>query len=199
MLFSLTWFIFNMPLLKLPKPVILLAGLLCLSSCLSLVSLVQLQKLSGGLEPEVKPAEVSQSPLFSEKIVVDIQGAVTRPGVYEIPEESRLLAALNSAEGLAEHADRYQIAKSFNLAKPLVDGEKIYIPSIGEESGNAQTNSLISINSAGETELELLPGVGPVTAAKIIERRPYSSLEDLVSRKALGEKTLEKIINLITL
>jgi len=189
-----------MPFLKLPKPIIVIVVLLCLSSILSLSAIIRLGQLTSSFTPTEPRIKVSHSPIFSNKIVVDIQGAVTKPGVYQIKEESRLLDALNAAGGLSSQADRYLLAKTFNLAKLLADGEKIYLPSLGEASGDLDVQgALVSMNSASKTQLELLPGIGPITAAKIIERRPYSTFADLVSRKALGQKTLEKIIDQITL
>ena len=201
--FWLNWFIGSMDLAKLPKPLLILGGLLLLSSVASLGAIAKLATLEHSLTPNSSPSsqiQLSQSATLAQNLVIDLQGAVSKPGVYEIKTGSRLIDALKLAGGLAEAADRYSVAKTFNLAKLLSDGEKIYIPALGELNGSTDnTNTLISINSASLTQLELLPGVGPVTAAKIVERRPYSSVEDLVSRRAIGEATLAKIINLISL
>ena len=100
---------------------------------------------------------------------------------------------------------------SLNLAQKIVDGQKIYVLAHGE-APNANTNSVsnteasvtsenvaVSINSASGDALESLSGIGPVTAKKIIDNRPYGTLEELVSKKAVGSSTFEKIKNNITL
>jgi len=188
----------NVP--NLPKPVVFLLILLFFSSSVSLYAVLKLERISQPASSNQPKIKLTRSETVFAGIVVDIQGAVTRPGVYEIKEDSRLLDALKTAGGLSQSANRYLVAKSFNLAKSLTDGEKIYIPSLDEpQDMTTAISPLVSINSGSQTQLELLPGIGPVTATKIIERRPYSSPEELVSRKALGEKTLSRIINLITL
>jgi len=146
----------------------------------------------------------------SAKIKVDVEGAVISPGVYELSSGARVQDALIAAGGLASDADR----NSINLAAKMADGQKIYIPKKGEEvqlnanspsvsSSNvistANVSGLISINSASQSDLETLPGIGPVTAGKIINARPYNTLEELVSKKAVGQKTFEKIKDLISL
>ncbi|MBI2420982.1 MAG: helix-hairpin-helix domain-containing protein, partial [Candidatus Levybacteria bacterium] len=91
------------------------------------------------------------------------------------------------------------IEKNINLASKVTDGMKIYIPRVGESlsSGVNTTissgSSLVGINSAGQAELEALPGIGPVTAGKIIAGRPYSSIDDLVAKKAVSQSVFEKI------
>ncbi len=144
---------------------------------------------------------------------VDISGAVEKPGLYEIKEGSRLQNLLEKANGLSKKADRIFFAQHFNLAKVVVDQEKIYIPSV-QEVEEAQydnlpiertgamvegaTASLININAASEKELDMLPGVGPVTAQKMIEARPYGSLEDLLAKKIVSERVYGLIQDKIT-
>jgi competence protein ComEA len=93
------------------------------------------------------------------------------------------------------------------------DGTKIYIPKVGETLPSSTDNSvlpggavagvattgLISINSASSTELESLPGIGPVSAGKIIDNRPYGSMDELISKKAIGKSVFQKIKTLISL
>lgn len=139
-----------------------------------------------------------------KKIVVDIEGAVEKPGVYELDKDSRVQDVLIKAGGMSDEADRGLVAKSMNLAAPIIDGAKIYIPFEGEESAHfvstlGSTDSddglqgLINVNTASENDLDTLPGVGPVTAGKIIGSRPYEKTEDLVTKKAVGNATFEKI------
>lgn len=150
----------------------------------------------------------------SAKIKVDISGEVMRPGVYSLPAEARVQDALIAAGGLTSSANRNYVDRAINLAQKITDGAKIYIPaesSIPDSTGSNTANSagassvvgdissIVSINSGTESELDSLPGIGPVTAQKIIDGRPFGVLEDLVSKKVLGQKTFDKIKSLISL
>ncbi|MEK9178912.1 MAG: helix-hairpin-helix domain-containing protein [Patescibacteria group bacterium] len=189
---------------SLPKPLLVL---LSASAVLSLVSVFILMKLFNiNKEFNTLSSEpvLIQNKEFSSgsTIFVDIQGAVTKPGVFELPESSRMIDALQKSEGFTDNADRYYVAKIFNLAKKLTDEEKIYIPFLEERQtyiSDSIAPTTININSASQTQLELLPKIGPTTAKKIINKRPYNSLEELVTKKAIGEKTLEAIKNQISL
>ena len=137
------------------------------------------------------------------ELVVDIQGAVMRPGVHRLAAGSRVGDAIASAGGYSSQVDIAAAAALLNLAAPLVDGAKVHVPARGEISIHpaASTVSLINVNSATSEQLDTLPGVGPVTAAKIIAARqqaPFVALDELVSRDVLGPSTLEKIRALIT-
>ena|SRR3989344_3626673 len=135
------------------------------------------------------------------EIIVHVDGAVTRPGVYKLKADSRVNDAINAAGGLSGSADQSKI----NLAAKITDGQKIYVPKIGESttsikgstSTTGTTSEVINVNTASESELDKLPGVGPVTAAKIIASRPYSSLEELLTKKAVSSSVYEKIKGLI--
>ncbi|MFH1536219.1 MAG: helix-hairpin-helix domain-containing protein [Patescibacteria group bacterium] len=142
-----------------------------------------------------------------KEIVIDIEGAVSKPGVYNLPLNSRFQDALVASGGLAKDANRTWVEQNLNLAQPLKDGVKIYIPKIGDDgqAGSSATvlnvsSSIdsISINSASEGELDNLPGIGPVTAQKIINNRPYNSIEDLLTKKVVGEKIFGQIRERIT-
>ncbi len=160
------------------------------------------------------------------KIRIDIQGAIMSPGVYMLEEGSRVGDALTISGGLAEGADRQWVAKNLNRAAKLIDGGKIYIPSTVETS-TAQSNpsaggpnqtsqsnlsnlsnptnllgvtiNLVNINSASQAEVEALPGIGPVTANKIIAGRPYQTVEELKNRKIIGQSLYNKIKDLLTI
>lgn len=140
----------------------------------------------------------------SKGIFIDIEGAVISPGVYELPQDSRIKDLIIKAGGLSESADRAWFSKNVNLASKLSDGGKLYIPSEGEQSNNSQVSqaggnvmgtstSLININSASESQLDSLSGVGPATATKIINNRPYQGIEELLSKKAVTSKVFENI------
>lgn len=142
-------------------------------------------------------------------IVIDINGAVNKPGVYTLKSGDRIIDAINIAGGLHEDVDLVYVAQKINRAQKLVDGQKIYIPfrfentmTVGQDEENVgeQTNtSKISINNASQEELERLDGVGPVIAQKIIQNRPYSTLDELVTKKVISETLFNKIINEIEL
>lgn len=141
------------------------------------------------------------------KIIVDIEGAVISPGVYELPKDARMKDLIVKSGGLSASADRNWFAKNMNLASKLTDGSKIYILAVGEKVDSASINTsvmgvgalqtsqngLININTGSSTELDSLPSVGPVTSAKIIQNRPYQEVADLLSKKVVGNKVFSQI------
>lgn len=135
------------------------------------------------------------------QVVVHVDGAVANPGVYELKVDSRVSDAIIAAGGLNPQADQTKI----NLAAKVADGQKVHVAAIGESTtsikGITSTTGtdLININTASESELDKLPGVGPVTAQKIIALRPYSAPEELLTKKAVSSSVFEKIKNLITI
>lgn len=159
-------------------------------------------------EPVFEPAAESQTQ-ESLDINVDIAGAVKKPDVYELSDGSRIKDAIDAAGGLARFADKDWISKNLNLAQIIGDGTKIYIPKKGELVGSSttggsslgaatETSVKININYASSSELDTLPRIGPVTAQKIIDGRPYSSVEDLINNKVLGPKTYEGLKDLVS-
>lgn len=197
-------------LLSLYKFPLILAGIGILFLLLGVIYIVKTQNTSSEV---VFSSESSPSASFSKaKVQVDVEGAVMAPGVYEVEEGSRITTALSSAGGLAADADRDFIAKNMNLAAKVVDGGKIYIPTVAETGGNKTQNlsdlsnpsnllgvttGKVNINNASQSELESLPGVGPVTAGKIIIGRPYQTIDELKSKKVVGNALFEKIKDLI--
>ena len=139
-------------------------------------------------------------------ITVDIEGEVANPGVYKLKFGSIIQDGLVAAGGLSALADRDLVSKNINLAIKLTDGQKIYIPKVGEStlpsvlgSGTQTTiTGLININIASEAELDTLSGIGPVTAGKIINNRPYSQIEELTSKKVVSQKVFDQIKDKIT-
>src|SRR5574340_1719678 len=128
--------------------------------------------------PTGKPIELLPAPTKTP-LLVNVVGAVPRPGLYELPEGSRVHDAVDAAGGLLAEAD----ASNVNLAAPLEDGQLLAIPFVGGEAPastgerfNSATEEpvnpdLININSATVEELDNLPGIGPTTAQKIIDYR----------------------------
>lgn len=136
------------------------------------------------------------------KILVDIEGAVEKPGVYTIALGSRIEDAIAAAGGLSAEADLEKIALTINRATKVVDTAKILIPKIGDlgnVSNLSNVSDLVNVNSATQSQLEALPGIGEATAVKIINGRPYQTLDELVSRKILFKSTFEKIKDQMTL
>ena len=155
------------------------------------------------------PSTISENLIF-----VDVEGAVLKPGVYKLPADARIKDALISSGGLNKSADVSWVYKNLNLALKLNDGAKIYIPKIGEivsSVNNASigqsvglessqmTSGLTNINSATSDQLDTLPGVGPVTADKIIKGRPYQSVNDLLDKKIVSQRVYDQIKALISL
>jgi len=134
------------------------------------------------------------------EVFVDVGGAVIKPGLYKLSGEARVNDALVAAGGLTEEADRDWFSQNVNLAAKLTDGAKIYIPLKGVKSvvdqpvkvtgggevAGTTVASKINVNTASASELDRLWGVGPVTAEKIINGRPF------VGGRAEGEENLEK-------
>lgn len=145
-----------------------------------------------------------------KQITIDVEGAVAKPGVYKIAADSRIQDAIGAAGGLSTDADHQQVAQNLNLASPLTDGGKLYIPAVGEQmmtsgmgsNGSSGTSvagaSTVNINQASEEALDALPGVGPVTAQKIIAGRPYQTVQDLLDKKVVGQSVFTKIKDQVT-
>lgn len=160
---------------------------------------------------ETRPAPVKETKV-EKHVIVDVSGAVNKPGVYELASTSRVQDAIAAAGGFSSQADTTKIAQSLNLAAPLTDGAKLYVPTVGEQmtasagvsgkdSGTAvlgDSTGMININTADEAMLDSLPGVGKVTAGKIIANRPYGAIDDLLAKKVVGKAVLEKIRGEVT-
>ena len=156
-----------------------------------------------GLVPVTSPLPTAG--IGAAKVVVDVEGAVVDPGVHSVASGSRVADAITAAGGYSTEVDIAAAASALNLAAPLTDGQKIHVPARGEieqlpasvTPGGASSGP-IDVNHATESELESLPGIGPVTAAKIIAARPFATIDELDSRDVVGPSTLEKIRDLIT-
>jgi competence protein ComEA len=159
---------------------------------------------SSSSEPGVEIIPVENS---GKNIIVDVSGAVEKPGVYFLPSPSRIKDALISAGGFSSKADKDWVSKNLNLAQVVDDGSKIYIPFVGQEKdilGQTDENEeKVNINTASASQLETLPGIGPSLAEKIIsyreEKGPFQSLQDLMDVSGIGDSLFENIKNDISL
>lgn len=151
--------------------------------------------------PPIKRVVTAQEAAPIKMIVVHVAGMVASPGVYELPDGSRVKDAIEAAGGAVEGAD----LDALNLAALISDGEKIFVPKPGEtiaanEAGSSQGR--ININSASQAQLEELPGIGPVIAARIVEYRqqhgPFKSIKQLMEVQGIGAKTFEALRDFIT-
>jgi len=158
--------------------------------------------------PRPSPIEIIEPTQASTpaEIGVYVVGAVMTPGVYFLPQGSRVEDALESAGGPTEEADLARV----NLAKRVYDEEQIYVPQVGEEnpplpppsgSSGGQAGGKININTATAAELESLPGIGEVLSQRIVDYReangPFSAIEDIKNVQGIGEVTFEEIKELI--
>lgn len=147
-------------------------------------------------------SKVVKSELDNSTIVVDISGEVSNPGVYKMKGKVRLYEVIEKAGGLKSEAN----LDSINQARYIDDGEKIVIPSLNNNSqlsnsAEEASSGLVNINTASKEELKSLPGVGEVTANKIIDYRKnkrFADKEDLKNVSGIGAATFSKLEELIT-
>ncbi|MXW98895.1 MAG: hypothetical protein F4Z89_09775 [Acidimicrobiaceae bacterium] len=147
------------------------------------------------------------------RIVVDVVGAVVRPGLHELPATSRVADAVEAAGGLTAEADRMRL----NLAEPLIDGARLWVPEVGESAGPevvpvtagtgdgsraGAAGARLNVNTADAAALEELPGIGPALAVAIVEHRrrsgPFATVDELVEVSGIGPVKLEQIRPLAT-
>lgn len=151
----------------------------------------------------------------ADNLTVDVSGAVENPDIYEVSSGARLKHILVEAGGLSAEADREFFAKNFNLAQIMHDQDKIYIPTKNDvlnsdlpalnqvqtnlESPVSLNSKIININTASQPELETLHGIGRNYASRIIEKRPYTSIQDLVEKKIVPKNLYDSIRGSITI
>ncbi len=155
------------------------------------------------------------------KVRVDVSGAVKKPGVYCLEDGTSAVDAIQKAGGYALGYGEKYVSMKINLARLLIDNSKIYIPYaqdsncelidfkipkevetiISEEVPNSSSeeNLCTSINNATLEQLDELTGIGPSTAQKIIDGRPYQTIDDLLNVSGIGDSTLTKIKDQICL
>jgi competence protein ComEA len=142
-------------------------------------------------------------------LVVEVAGAVAHPGVYSLPVGSRVADAIKAAGGYSPDVDPREAEAQLNLAARVVDAQAIRVPRRGEKdaaaspgpSGARASAGPFDLNTATAEQLDTLPGIGPVTAQKIIasrEQQPFQKVDDLVTRKVVPASTLAKFRALVT-
>jgi len=149
------------------------------------------------------------------EIVVEVAGAVARPGVYDLVAGARVADAIAAAGGYSPRIDLGRATSELNLAARVADGDRIIVPSRDDAPATAGSSppgplatpgaavhaGPVDLNRATADELDALPGVGPVTVAKIIASRTehaFHSVNDLLSRKLVGTAEFAKIRKLVT-
>lgn len=178
-----------------PRALLLLAGIVALGA---LAALALRPAPAAVLPVEVEAATSPSPPPF---IVVDVQGAVARPGVYRIPSDARIADALVAAGGLLPEAD----PAGLNRAAPARDGARIYAPVRGETPPagalGSEAERSLDLNHASAKDLEALPGIGPSTAERIVrsrERAPFKSVDELQTRGLVSPRVLADIRDRVT-
>lgn len=142
------------------------------------------------------------------ELLVHVAGAVTRPGVHRLPAGARVIDAVEAAGGLTPDADETRL----NLAAPVADGSRVWVPRQGEEpvpdpaatspdtgptAAGGEAPALVDLNRATAAELDTLPGIGPATAAAILEHRArigaFTSVDQLLDVRGIGPAKLERL------
>lgn len=152
------------------------------------------------------PPATSSTTTPAGPVVVHVAGAVAAPGVHELPPGSRVIDAVEASGGLAADADPGAV----NLAAPVADGSQVYVPRVGEVppgpapgggGGGQEASGPVDLNTADAARLEALPGVGPATAAAIIDHRerhgPFTTVEGLLEVRGIGEAKLAALRDLV--
>lgn len=159
---------------------------------------------AGGTSPlRVAPiVPHAPAPVVDRRLVVDVVGAVRRPGLVRLPAGSRVAAAVAAAGGLARRAGRDGV----NFAAPVVDGEQIVVPDRGAAApvaggGAGAASGPVSLSSATPEQLDALPGIGPVTAQKIVAYRAqhgaFHSVDELDAIPGIGPARIGELQGLV--
>jgi competence protein ComEA len=156
--------------------------------------------------PPLKPSTTAASTVAAAAVVVDVVGAVRRPGLYRLPEGSRVADAVARAGGLSRKAVRSLV----NLAAPVSDGQQVLVASTGAGApgapiavgaSGAPATGPVHLNSATVEQLDALPGVGPVTAQKILDYRTqhglFQSVDELDAVSGIGPAKLDSLRDLV--
>lgn len=153
--------------------------------------------------PMADAAASSTSSSTPATVLVHAAGAVAHPGVYELVAGARVADLIDAAGGPTPDADVDQL----NLAAPVADGERVYVPRAGEivpgGPGNGDSpKGPLDLNTATLDQLDELPGIGPATAKAIIDERDrrggFTSVEELLDVRGIGPAKLEQLRDLVT-
>ncbi len=160
---------------------------------------------SESLIPRAAAAAVSSIPASAPSegaLMVQAAGAVLSPGVYRVPADARVIDVIDAAGGLAPGADADRLA----LAAKVSDGERVFVPRVGEALPSAPTGAAepagpVDLNTASERDLDALPGVGPATAKAIVTYReshgPFTSVDQLLEVRGIGPAKLDQLADLV--
>jgi competence protein ComEA len=185
--------------------------------CLALAALVLLghRLAHAGTAGEPEPVATTLEPVASAPartvLVVHVVGEVRQPGLYRLRDGARIADAVHRAGGALRDADLAAV----NLAAPLVDGVQVVVPArsqdgtaapssgaAGASGGGGLAGPLVSLSSATVEQLDELPGVGPITAQKIVDYRtehgPFASVDDLDAVPGIGPTRIEQLRDLVT-
>lgn len=153
--------------------------------------------------PLLRPPRTARAAAPSSKLVVDVAGAVRRPGLHELAPGTRIADAVAAAGGATAKAD----ITAVNLAAPIADGEQIVVPARGSGAAGASSGAApsptapLDLNSASLEQLDALPGIGPTTAQKILDYRQahgsFHSLADLDAVPGIGQGRIEQLKGLV--
>jgi competence protein ComEA len=172
------------------------------------VLLVLLVRHLGGGAPAASttfpPAHATRRAAAQKLLVVDVAGDVRRPGLYRLPAGSRVDAAIAAAGGATRKAE----LDAVNLAAPVADGEQVVVPGRGAGGGAAVSSPTgsspsapLDLNSATLEQLEALPGIGPVTAQKILDYRQqhgaFHSVDELQGVPGIGPSHMAQLKDLV--
>lgn len=190
-------------LAKVPQPVLACGGV----ACVLLLGLALWRFWpAGGAELPAQDADFQvlsqavQEDAGSGTIVVDVEGAVREPGLYELPAGARVGDAVEAAGGLSAKA----LAGGINLAQSLEDGQQVVVPAKSSQQASAagtgaasSSGGLVNINTASAQELQQLSGIGESLSQRIVDYRnangAFASVDELTQVSGIGEATLEKI------
>jgi competence protein ComEA len=161
---------------------------------MQVVGLLLVLCIAGGVFVMAPRLLTRASPLvvLQPPITVSVSGEVLVPGVYSLAFGARVAELIEAAGGALPTA----AVSLLTLADPLTAGESVHVPALAAADGRA---ARVSINSDPPTTLDSLPGIGPVMAARIVEHRPYGSVDDLLRVPGIGPRTLERLKPLVTL
>lgn len=176
------------------------------------------QKTSGEKEIIETINNETHTSLSKQTITIDVSGAVKNPFVYTLNNNARIIDAVQKAGGITSDADEAFVRRNVNYARIMVDQEKIYIPFLSDTSNGyvlenkrvidytqpnlvthpSEESTQININTASVIELDQLPGIGKVMAEAILNGRPYTTTDDLVTNNIIKKAVYEKIKNQVS-